>query len=182
MLDRRYGYCRCGSVANLTPPGSSGGKQKQSFAGRAMPPQSRRNSAASCPAEPFPPDCWLPAIPGADMRRLAALALTLFLAPSALAQTPAETTTVSHALAMHGDVKYGPEFKHFDYVDPNVVKGGEVKLEAPGQTFDTLNPFTLRGVQAAGSVAIYDSLMASSADEPFTEYCLLCETIEMPEN
>jgi microcin C transport system substrate-binding protein len=114
------------------------------------------------------------------MRRIAALALALMLSPAAYAQS--DKVTVSHAFAMHGDVKYSADFKHFDYADPNAVKGGEVKFEAPGQTFDTLNPFTLRGVPAAGSLAIYDSLMTSSADEPFTEYCLLCETIEMPEN
>jgi microcin C transport system substrate-binding protein len=114
------------------------------------------------------------------MRRIALAAALLALSPAAHAQ--AQKTTVSHAFAMHGDVKYGPEFKHFDYADPNAIKGGEVKLEGPGQTFDTLNPFTLRGVPAAGSTAIYDSLMAPSADEPFTEYCLLCETIEIPED
>lgn len=114
------------------------------------------------------------------MRRIAALAALLALSPAASAQS--DKVTVSHAFAMHGDVKYGPDFKHFDYADPNAIKGGEVKMEAPGQTFDTFNPFTLRGVPAAGSTAIYDSLMAPSADEPFTEYCLLCETIEMPEN
>jgi microcin C transport system substrate-binding protein len=114
------------------------------------------------------------------MRRIAALAALLALSPAASAQS--DKVTVSHAFAMHGDVKYGPDFKHFDYADPNAIKGGEVKMEAPGQTFDTFNPFTLRGVPAAGSNSIYDSLMAPSADEPFTEYCLLCETIEMPEN
>ena len=114
------------------------------------------------------------------MRRIAALALALILSPAAYAQS--DKVTVSHAFAMHGDVKYSADFKHFDYADPNAVKGGEVKFEAPGQTFDTLNPFTLRGVAAVGSLAIYDQLMTASADEPFTEYCLLCETIEMPEN
>jgi microcin C transport system substrate-binding protein len=114
--------------------------------------------------------------------RLAAVALALTLAPAALAQTPAPKVTTAHAFAMHGDVKYGPDFKHFSYVDPNAVKGGEVKLEAIGQTFDNLNPFILRGVPAAGAAAIYDSLMVSSADEPFTEYCLLCETIEVPDD
>jgi microcin C transport system substrate-binding protein len=115
------------------------------------------------------------------MRRFAVLAVALLIAPAAMAQAPARKTIVSHAFAMHGDVKYGPDFKHFDYADPNAVKGGEVKMEAVG-TFDNLNPFILRGVAAAGSSAIYDSLMKASADEPFTEYCLLCETIEMPED
>jgi microcin C transport system substrate-binding protein len=116
------------------------------------------------------------------MRRFAVLALALTLAPAALAQTPAQKVTVAHAFAMHGDVKYGPDFRHFDYVNPDAPKGGEVKLEAIGQTFDNLNPFILRGVPGAGSAAMYDSLMVSSADEPFTKYCLLCETIEVPDD
>jgi microcin C transport system substrate-binding protein len=104
------------------------------------------------------------------------------LVAGAAAQAPAQKVTVAHAFAMHGDVKYGPDFKHFDYADPNAVKGGEVKYEAIGQTFDTLNPFTLRGVPGAGSGSIYDTLMVASADEPFTKYCLVCETIEVPQD
>src|SRR5262249_50418210 len=49
-----------------------------------------------------------------------------------------------HALSMYGDLKYGPGFKHFDYVNPSAPKGGDVKLAAIG-TFDNLNPFILKG-------------------------------------
>jgi len=118
-----------------------------------------------------------------NVRRAVAIVLALFAASvPAAAQTPAQKVTVAHAFAMHGDVKYGPDFKHFDYADPNAVKGGDVKFEGSGQTFDSLNPFILRGVPSAAAGAIYDTLMVSSADEPFTEYCLLCETIEVPED
>ncbi len=114
---------------------------------------------------------------------LLALAGLLAASPgSAQTQAPdagGATVTVAHAIAMHGDVKYGPDFKHFAYADPNAVKGGEVKFHAIG-TFDNLNPFILRGVAAVGSAAIYDRLMTASADEPFTEYCLVCETVEVP--
>ncbi|MDP6951860.1 MAG: ABC transporter substrate-binding protein [Alphaproteobacteria bacterium] len=89
--------------------------------------------------------------------------------------------TDAHALSMFGDVKYGPDFSHFDYVDPSASKGGTVKLATIG-TFDTLNPFTLKGVSGAGSFQIYDTLLVSSADEAFTEYGLLAETITMPED
>jgi microcin C transport system substrate-binding protein len=86
-----------------------------------------------------------------------------------------------HALSMFGDVKYGPDFEHFDYVDPNAPKGGSVKLAAIG-TFDSLNPFILKGVPAAGSLQIYDTLLTSSADEAFTEYGLLVESVDMPQD
>lgn len=86
-----------------------------------------------------------------------------------------------HAVALHGDIKYGPGFEHFDYVNPNAPKGGTVRLAALG-TFDSLNPFILKGVSAAGIGLIFDTLTYQSYDEPFTEYGLLAETIEMPED
>jgi microcin C transport system substrate-binding protein len=82
---------------------------------------------------------------------------------------------------MHGDVKYGPGFRHFDYVNPAAPKGGEVKLAAIG-TFDSLNPFILKGVPAAGMGETFDTLTVGSADEPFTRYGLIAETIEVPED
>jgi microcin C transport system substrate-binding protein len=87
--------------------------------------------------------------------------------------------TGAHSLSMFGDVKYGPDFEHLDYADPNAPKGGEVKLAAIG-TYDNLNPFILKGVPAIGLGETYDTLLTGSADEPFTEYGLLVETIDMP--
>jgi microcin C transport system substrate-binding protein len=80
---------------------------------------------------------------------------------------------------MFGDLKYGPGFKHFDYVNAEAPKGGDVKLAAIG-TFDNLNPFILKGVPAAGSGLTYETLMVGSFDEPFSEYGLVAESIEMP--
>ena len=82
-------------------------------------------------------------------------------------------------IAMHGEPKYKPGFKHFDYVNPNAPKGGEVKLAAIGG-FDTMNGFTIKGRAAAGMGAIYDTLMTASADEPFSMYGQLAETGECP--
>ena len=86
--------------------------------------------------------------------------------------------TISHGIAMHGDLKYGPDFKHFDYANPDASKGGDVRFAAAG-TFDSFNPYTLRGVPV-GIPGSAETLMASSGDEPFSEYCLICETIEVP--
>ncbi|MGE0650611.1 MAG: extracellular solute-binding protein [Alphaproteobacteria bacterium] len=107
-----------------------------------------------------------------------------FLSPptQALAQSaPAPTVTPAHGIAMHGDLKYGPGFAHFDYVNPEAPKGGTLRM-AGVRTFDTLNPYTLRGVSAAGSDYVFETLMTASADEPFSEYGLLAETIEVPED
>lgn len=84
-----------------------------------------------------------------------------------------------HALAMFEDLKYGPEFTHFDYVNPQAPKGGEIHLAWIG-TFDNLNPFTIKGVAGAGTLSIYNRLLTKTKDEPFTEYGQLVENIECP--
>jgi microcin C transport system substrate-binding protein len=87
--------------------------------------------------------------------------------------------TVAHAFSMYGDLKYPAGFSHFQYVNPEAPKGGDVKLAAIG-TFDTLNPFVLKGVPAAGIGGVFDTLTVSSDDEPFSQYGLIAETIEIP--
>lgn len=87
-----------------------------------------------------------------------------------------------HALALHGEPKYGQDFQHFDYVNPNAPKGGHVRLSQTG-TFDNLNQFILKGVSAAGLGGLYDTLTYHCDDEAFSEYGLLAETIEVaPDN
>jgi len=87
--------------------------------------------------------------------------------------------TVSTGLSMYGELKYGPGFTHFDYVNPAAPKGGNVKLAAIG-TFDSLNPFILKGVPAAGISDTFETLMESSSDEAFSEYGLIAERVEVP--
>ncbi len=89
--------------------------------------------------------------------------------------------TLTHALAMAGTPKYAEDFKHFDYANPNAPKGGEVKLGTVG-TFDSLNPFIIRGVAAAGVGLLYNTLTEQSLDEPFTQYGLIAANIELPED
>ena len=88
---------------------------------------------------------------------------------------------ISHAIAMHGEPKYGKDFKHVEYVDPNAPKGGNVVFSANG-TYDSFNPFILKGVSAAGIGNLFETLTTSSSDEAFTEYGLLAETIEWPDD
>jgi len=106
----------------------------------------------------------------------------IYAAAVALAASGAgAATTVTHGLSLFGDVKYPADFKHYDYVHPEAPKGGEMVRSAIG-TFDSLNPFIIRGEPAAGSSAIYDSLMTSSMDEPSTEYGLVAKTVEVPDD
>lgn len=106
-----------------------------------------------------------------------ALMLTVFGALGAGAS--AGETYKGHGIAMHGDLKYQADFTHFDYVNPNAPKGGETTRAAIGG-YDTFNPFVIKGRAGAGSFAIYDSLMASSSDEPFSQYGLIAESVETP--
>ncbi|MCB1721396.1 MAG: ABC transporter substrate-binding protein [Alphaproteobacteria bacterium] len=91
-----------------------------------------------------------------------------------------------HAIALHGMPKYAPGFKHVTYVNPDAPKGGTLKLNAIG-SFDSLNPFIVKGTPAAGlnflrSGLVYESLMQNAWDEPFTLYGVLAESIEMPKD
>ena len=114
------------------------------------------------------------------MRALAAVvALTLIAAAAPAWPRSAPAAQPTHGLSIHGDLKYGPGFRHFDYVDPRAPKGGSVTLAATG-TFDNLNPFILKGVSAAGIGTIFDTLTFQSSDEPASEYGLIAETIETP--
>jgi microcin C transport system substrate-binding protein len=105
--------------------------------------------------------------------RLPALALLA----TAFLPLPSQAEPV-HGIAMHGAPKYGPDFKQFDYVNPDAPKGGELRLGAAG-TFDSLNPFILAGKKAGGVALTLDTLGRTSADEPFSYYGLIAKTIDI---
>lgn len=90
-------------------------------------------------------------------------------------------STVSHGIAMHGDLKYPAGFSHFDYVNPDAPKGGRVVQSAIG-TFDSFNPFIIKGTAADGVGLIYDSLMGRANDEPFSLYSLIAEKLEVADD
>ncbi len=112
--------------------------------------------------------------------RLAAMVGAMLLAagPATAQDAGATPPQALHAITQHGAPKYGPDFQHFDYADPNAPKGGEIKLSAFGG-FDNLNPFILRGQTAAGAGLVFQTLTTGSADEVGTEYGLLAETIRV---
>lgn len=119
------------------------------------------------------------------MRALAVVLAVILTAAATPAWRPAPAARAepaarpAHGISIHGDLKYGPGFAHFDYVNPRAPKGGRVTLRAIG-TFDNLNPFILKGVPAAGIGNTFDTLTAASTDEPSSEYGLVAETIETP--
>src|SRR6201997_5753716 len=109
------------------------------------------------------------------MRRVLGICVVLLMATGPGAVAYAVTTP---GMSLFGDLKYGPDFKHFDYVNPDAPKGGAMRLFAIG-TFDTLNPFVVKGVPASGVGQIFDTLSVASEDEPSSEYGLVAEKIEL---
>ena len=90
----------------------------------------------------------------------------------------AEASGASNGLSLFGELKYGPDFKNFDYVNPSAPAGGTMKFSAIG-TYDTLNPFVVKGVPAAGIGQIFDTLMVPSEDEAASEYGLVAESVAL---
>ena len=92
-----------------------------------------------------------------------------------------ESLLSGHAMTMFDNEipKYGPSFEHFEYVNPNAPKGGRLRLATEG-TFDSFHPFIPRGnAVSTGSV---ETLLVTSADEPFTGYGLIAQSMEWPED
>ena len=115
------------------------------------------------------------------MRRRTVLAGTGGLAVSLAAGLPparAVATGRRHALSLLGEPALPADFTHFPYVNPDAPKGGEVVQHAIG-SYDSFNPFIVRGVPGAGIGLVWMPLMASSQDEASTEYCELAESVEV---
>jgi microcin C transport system substrate-binding protein len=108
------------------------------------------------------------------LKLAAALPLAKFAGASAAA---AQERQFRHALTLFDDIKYGPDFKNFDYVNVAAPKGGRVRLAATG-SFDSLNPYTFKG-DAVG-LAGNETLLTSSLDEPSTEYGLVADSVWFP--
>lgn len=93
----------------------------------------------------------------------------------------------SHGYAFYGDLTYPADYPHFDYVNPDAPKGGEIAISTLG-TFDSMNPYSRKGRGGALSTIMYESLLgegvggeSAPADVYAEYYCLLCESLEYPE-
>jgi microcin C transport system substrate-binding protein len=92
----------------------------------------------------------------------------------------------AHGYALWGDLKYPDNFSHFDYVNPQAPKGGELRLVSGLRvsTFDKFNPFTIKGnAPAYLADLMFDTLLAASSDETDSAYALLAQSVETaPDN
>jgi len=111
-------------------------------------------------------------------RTTLALALALGLSPFAPRRGAMAQTGRTHALSLLGEPSLPADFPHFPWVNPNAPKGGTVVQGAIG-SFDSFNPFIIRGTAAAGSTQLYDQLLVANPDEASTEYVHLANSIEV---
>jgi microcin C transport system substrate-binding protein len=99
---------------------------------------------------------------------------------------PPEASKEVHGISLFGTPKYGPEAKHFDYVNPDAPKGGSLVLSVPGTiggtphySFDNLNPYTVKGLLAAGVYLTGATLLTKSYDEQYTLYGYIAESVQL---
>lgn len=89
---------------------------------------------------------------------------------------PLETV---HGLSLYDSPELPTDFRYFPHVNPQAPKGGTITHTAVGGSFDSTNPFIIRGTPATGISQIYDTLMASNPGEPFSLYGLLAEGVRL---
>lgn len=115
-------------------------------------------------------------------RRVLSIGVVLSLAGfgvcPVLAQLPPGLVR-THGLALVGRLALPEGFTHFPYVNPNAPKGGEVTTALIG-SFDSFNPYIVRGTPAAISSRVFETLLKRSDDEPEAAYAHLARVIELP--
>ncbi|MGR3342736.1 MAG: extracellular solute-binding protein [Paracoccaceae bacterium] len=131
-----------------------------------------------------PTNCTMGITLGRSDRSLsrAGLVFSLIFAATAWAVgAQAQEITKAHGYKDFGSLKYGTDMTHLDYVNPNAPKGGEIAIWAQG-TFDSMNPYTIKGRAGLLSTIGFENLLVSTADEIASYYCFICETLEYPED
>jgi peptide/nickel transport system substrate-binding protein len=104
--------------------------------------------------------------------RFATFLAAVFLVSVAASAEP------SHGIAMHGEPALPPDFKSLPYANPDAPKGGQLRQAVTG-SFDSVNPFIVKGSAAAGvRTYVFESLLGRNWAEPFSLYGLLAESIE----
>ena len=92
-----------------------------------------------------------------------------------------ETVIVSHGISTFGELNLAADFTHLPYVNPNAPKGGEISEWAFGG-FDSMNPYSVKGRSAALASAPFESVLTGTSDEIGAVYCMLCSTMEYPQD
>lgn len=119
---------------------------------------------------------------------LGILGLIITLSAVGLARAQEPEMVVSHGYSFYGELTYPPDYTHFNYVNPDAPKGGEISLNYVG-TLDSMNPYSGKGRAHLFSIYHYESLLGEApsrvglpADVYGETYCLLCERLEYPKD
>ncbi len=95
----------------------------------------------------------------------------------------------SHGIAMRGEPALPANYTHFPYANPDAPKGGKLTYGVYG-SYDDLNPFDLQSIRTGArglwdpvfGNLVFETMLKRSRDESFTEYGLLAEKVEMPDD
>jgi microcin C transport system substrate-binding protein len=122
------------------------------------------------------------------MRRSAILTLSPYVVVATLLAlgSPSNAQEWHTTSSLMGTSKYGEDFQRYDYVNPDAPKGGTLNSVAEG-SFDSLNPYIVRGTPPAGLVPfggglLYDTLMEQSIEEPSVSHPLVADAFKYPDD
>ncbi len=113
--------------------------------------------------------------------RMFGASFAALVAAGPLAAQDAPKIIESYGYSNFGELKYPADFDHLDYVNPDAPKGGEISIWAQGN-FDSFNQYAIAGVPAALNTIGSERIMTSFADDPYGLYCLMCTSLEYPED
>jgi len=128
---------------------------------------------------------------GLHRRSFLALGGAAVIAPQlpSIAEAEIRTQTPLYGISAFGDLKYPPDFRHLDYVNPEAPKGGRIVPQAAAirfnqnfNTFDTLNSYVLRGNGPFGMDLTFASLMQSTSDELSSAYGYVARTVTVSDD
>ena len=109
------------------------------------------------------------------------MAVTTAICLAVATSLPASADVITaHGISTFGELKYGADFQHLDYVNPDAPKGGEISLWGFG-SFDSMHPYSTKGRSGQYSSIFFESLLEGSSDEPDSVYGLVAESLEYPE-
>ncbi|AQU82481.1 MULTISPECIES: extracellular solute-binding protein [unclassified Halomonas] len=107
------------------------------------------------------------------------LSMSLFASDGLVENTPPGPVETAHGLSLYDSPELSEDFAYFPHVNPAAPKGGTITHTAVGGSFDSTNPFIIRGTPATGISNIYDTLMTSNPGEPFSLYGLLAKGVRL---
>ncbi len=107
---------------------------------------------------------------------------TLFAAAAMAAFATFAIAAPKHGIAMQGEPALPPDFKSLPYANPDAPQGGSLRQAITG-TFDSVNPFIVKGTAAFGvRTYVFESMLGRNWAEPFTLYGLLAESIDVSDD